>query len=91
MVELMNQVPGKDRSCLEFWVDLNSRSAEIDLENKNGSEIEQLLIMAIFLSGTTENDFEKSEEAIKALDKAEKRQADMLKLKGHKEPKEVIN
>ena len=38
----------------------------------------------------TEYDFKKSEEAIKALDKAEKRQADMRKLKGHKDPREVI-
>ena len=38
----------------------------------------------------TEHDFKKSEEAIKALDKADKRQADMRKLRGQKEPKEVI-
>ena len=38
----------------------------------------------------TEYDFKKSEEAIKALDKADQRQADMRKLRGPKEPKEVI-
>ena len=38
----------------------------------------------------TEYDFKKSEEAIKALDKADQRQADMQKLRGQKEPKEVI-
>ena len=38
----------------------------------------------------TEYDFKKSEEAIKALDKADQRQADMQKLRGQKEPNEVI-
>ena len=62
MVELMNQIQGKDKSCLEYWVDLNSRAAEIDLENKIGSKIEQLLIMAIFLSGTTNEKLAKNVE-----------------------------
>ena len=38
----------------------------------------------------TEYDFNKSDEAIRALDKVDQRQADMRKLKGQKEPKEVI-
>ena len=38
----------------------------------------------------TEYDYKKSDEAIKALDKADQRQADMRKLRGQKEPKEVI-
>ena len=38
----------------------------------------------------TEYDFKKSEEAIKGLDKADKRQADMRKLRGQKEAKEII-
>ena len=50
MVELINQVQGKNRTCLEFWTDINSRSAEIDLDNKTGTEVEQLLLMAVFLS-----------------------------------------
>ena len=97
----MNQVQGKDKSCLEYWFDLNSRAAEIELENKTGTEIEQLLLMALFLSGTTneklakqmwntEYEFKKADEAIKAYNKAEKRRADMRKLKGHKDPKENV-
>ena len=91
----MNQVQGKDKSCLEFWVDLNSRAAEIELENKTNVEIEQLLVMAVFLGGTTnkklakklwsvEYDFKKTDDEIKAHDKAEKQHADVRKLKGHK-------
>ena len=38
----------------------------------------------------TEYDFKKSEEAIKALDRAEKWQADMHKLNGHKYHREVV-
>ena len=53
LVELMNQVQGKDKSCLDFWVEVNSRAAEIELENKISAEIEQHLVMAVFLGGTT--------------------------------------
>ena len=44
LVELTSQVQGKDKSCLEFWVDVNSRAAEIKLESKTNVEIEQLLV-----------------------------------------------
>ena len=70
MVELMNKVKGKDKSCLEYWVDLNSRAAE----NKNGSEIEQLLIMAKFLSGTTNEKLVEKCGTLNTTSKNQKRQ-----------------
>ena len=70
----MNQVQGKDKSCLEYWVDLNSRAADIDLENKNGSEIEQLLIMAIFLSRTTNEKLAQKFGTLNTTSKNKKRQ-----------------
>ena len=74
---------GKDKSCQEFWVGINSRAAEIELENKTNVEIEQLLVMAVFLGGTTneklakklwttEYDYKKTDYEIKAHAKAEK-------------------
>ena len=96
----MNQVQGKDKSCLAFWIKVNSRAAEIELENKTSVEMEQLLVMAVFLGGTTneklakklwsaEYDFKKTDDEIKAHGKVEKQHADARKLKGHKESKEI--
>ena len=59
MVELINQVRGKNMTCLEYWTEINSRSAEMDLENKSGTEVEQLLIMAVFLNGCNEEKISK--------------------------------
>ena len=33
LVELMNQVQGKEKNCLDFWIEVNSWAAEIELEN----------------------------------------------------------
>ena len=71
MVELINQLRGKNMTCLEYWTEINSRSAEMDLDSKSGTEVEQLLLMAIFLNGcnneklakkmwNTEYDFKKN-------------------------------
>ena len=53
LVELMNQVQGQGKSCLDYWIEINTRAAEIELDNKTSTDIEQLLEMAVFLDGTT--------------------------------------
>ena len=53
LVELKNQAKNKDKSCLDYWIEINSGLPEIELDSKTGTEIEQLLAMARFLSGTT--------------------------------------
>ena len=94
LVELMNQVQGKGKNCLEYWIEINSRAAEIELDSKTSTEIEQLLVMAVSLGGTTnqklteilwsaEYDFKKTDDEIKSHDKAEKQHADVRNLKGH--------
>ena len=99
-MELINQSQKKDQSCLDYWIEINRRLAEIELDNEAGIEKEQLLAMAIFLSGTTneklvmilwpaECDFAKRDDEIKTHDKPERQHADVKKLRGQKETKEA--